>query len=135
VKRRAYARHYRARGLIEMPDLTFQIGTLYRVIGQSQSASDSCRQDGSFLRTAGNADLADCAAQPRTWQNASARWICSFYCLWFSLPLSIWLSSGWFGLLLYWQALSGTARLLEMFTGRQKMVLMGTEACKGDAAC
>ena len=118
-----------------MPDLSFQIGTLYRVIGQSQSASDSCRQDGSFLREAAKADLADSAAQPRTRQKTSAHWICSFYCLWFSLPLSIWLSSGWFGLLLYWQALSGTACLLEKFTRRQKMVLIGTEACKGDAAC
>jgi hypothetical protein len=37
-----------------------------------------------------------------------------FYCLslWFSLPLAIWLSSGWIGLILNWQALSGAACLL-----------------------
>jgi hypothetical protein len=27
-------------------------------------------------------------------------------CFWFSLPLSIWLTSGWIGLILHWQALS-----------------------------
>jgi hypothetical protein len=26
------------------------------------------------------------------------------FCLWFSLALAIWLSSGWIGLLLHWQA-------------------------------
>ncbi len=31
-----------------------------------------------------------------------------FYCVcfWFSLPLSIWLTSGWIGVLLHWQAIS-----------------------------
>ena len=41
-----------------------------------------------------------------------------FYCLslWISLPLAIWLSSGWIGLLVQWQALSGAACLLETAT-------------------
>ncbi len=43
-----------------------------------------------------------------------------FYCLslWFSLPISIWLASGWMGMLLHWQALSGAACLLEKATNR-----------------
>jgi hypothetical protein len=46
-----------------------------------------------------------------------------FYCLslWFSLPLAIWLSSGWVGLLLHWQALSGAACLLEKISGRREI--------------
>jgi hypothetical protein len=41
-----------------------------------------------------------------------------FYCLslWISLPMAIWLSSGWIGLLVHWQALSGAACLLETAT-------------------
>ena len=43
-----------------------------------------------------------------------------FFCLslWLSLPIAIWLSNGWIGLLLHWQALSGAACLLEKITGR-----------------
>jgi hypothetical protein len=63
------------------------------------------------------------------------RWICTFYCLWFSLPLSIWLSSGWFGLLFYWQALSGAACLLGKLTGKQELALPAMEAREGDASC
>jgi len=33
--------------------------------------------------------------------------------LWFSLPLVIWLSSGWIGLLGHWQALAGFPCLME----------------------
>jgi len=33
--------------------------------------------------------------------------------LWFSLPLVIWLSSGWIGLIAHWQAPAGVACLLE----------------------
>jgi len=86
-----------------MPDLYSQIGALYRVIVQMDSASDARRP-----------------AQRSAWWNGSGRWICTCYCLWFSLPLSIWLSSGWIGLLFYWQALSGVACLVEKFTRKPK---------------
>jgi hypothetical protein len=47
-----------------------------------------------------------------------------FYCLslWISLPLAIWLSSGWIGLLVHWQALSGAACLLEKATQKAEQV-------------
>ena len=34
------------------------------------------------------------------------------FCLWLSLPLSIWLISGWIGLVLHWQAELGPVCLL-----------------------
>jgi hypothetical protein len=37
-------------------------------------------------------------------------------CLWLSLPLSIWLISGWIGLVLHWQAELSAASLLERIT-------------------
>jgi len=43
--------------------------------------------------------------------------------LWFSLPLSIWLSTGWIGLFLHWQALPGAACLLEKLTRKQELVV------------
>jgi hypothetical protein len=86
-----------------MPDLYSQIGTLYKVIVQLDSASESVRP-----------------ARRSAWLSDSGRWICTCYCLWFSLPLSIWLSSGWIGLLFYWQALSGAAFLVEKFARKQK---------------
>jgi hypothetical protein len=91
-----------------MPDLSTQIGTLYRVIGVIGDA-----------QSAGRGPQIQCPEPPLTGgplrfrRGAPLRWICSFYCLWFSLPLSIWLSSGWIGLLLYWQVLSGAACLVE----------------------
>jgi hypothetical protein len=38
--------------------------------------------------------------------SAAHRLIACFhdFCLWFSLPLAVWLSSGWIGLVLHWQA-------------------------------
>lgn len=86
-----------------MPDLKFQIGVLYKAIGQLESASE-----------------ARGPVPPPAWWNISGRWICTCYCLWFSLPLSIWLSSGWIGLFLYWQVLSGAACMVEKFTRKQK---------------
>jgi hypothetical protein len=46
---------------------------------------------------------------------AQRRMIDCFYCLslWFSLPLVVWLSSGWIGLLGHWQMLAGAACLFE----------------------
>jgi hypothetical protein len=88
-----------------MPSLSTQIETLYRVIGPSGPAS-----------------------RPRQW-TLSDRWICWFYCLWFSLPLSIWLSNGSIGLLLYWQALLGVACLRERLTGRQGPAFAGAHGC------
>lgn len=72
-----------------------------------------------------------------------------FYCLslWFSLPISIWLASGWMGMLLHWQALSGAACLLEKATNRSKgetrsgetaaasITALEIEGGQGDAPC
>jgi len=60
-----------------------------------------------------------------------------FYCLslWVSLPLSVWLASGWIGLLLHWQALSGAACLLERFTGKHEPVLSLPRALPGETPC
>ena len=56
----------------------------------------------------------------RAWLGASifGRLMDCFYCLslWVSLPFAIWLSGGWIGLLVHWQALSGAACLLEKAT-------------------
>ncbi len=103
-----------------MPDLSSQIRTLYRVINQSrpECGSDDLRMQADYL------------APRRTATPGS--WICSFYCLWFSLPLSIWLSSGWIGLFLYWQALAGTACLVEKLTGKPKLALAGLASGKGE---
>lgn len=98
-----------------MPDLSSQIGILYRVIGQSQP-------------------VFDCPAPRRVNLKARGGWICSFYCLWFSLPLSIWLSGGSIGLFLYWQALAGAACLVEKFSGKPKMALARFNSCEGDMA-
>ena len=34
----------------------------------------------------------------------------SDFSLWFSLPLSVWLSSGWIGLIFHWRAITAMAR-------------------------
>jgi len=47
------------------------------------------------------------------------------YRLWFSLPLSIWVSTGWIGLFLHWQVLPGVVGLLEKLTRKQELVLQG----------
>lgn len=51
-------------------------------------------------------------ALPLDGSNLPGRLIASLhgFCLWFSLPLAIWLSSGWIGLILHWQADLGAAR-------------------------
>ncbi len=86
-----------------MPSLSVQIGVLYKTIGQLEQGSGP---RGTAPRPAR--------------LGASGRWLYSFYCLWFSLPLSIWLSTGSIGLLLYWQALSAAACLLEKFSLKQR---------------
>ena len=60
-----------------------------------------------------------------------------FFCLslWISLPLAIWLSSGWIGLLLHWQALSGAACLLEKITGRHETAFSQIPLLEGDTRC
>ena len=60
-----------------------------------------------------------------------------FYCLslWISLPLAIWLSQGWIGLLLHWQALSGAACLLEKFAARGKPDAAGIPTLQGETPC
>lgn len=54
-----------------------------------------------------------------------------------SLPLAIWLSSGWVGLLAHWQAPAGLAFLLEKAAGRAEAPVPAQIACaemsKGDA--
>jgi len=69
--------------------------------------------------------------------NVSGRLMDCFYCLslWFSLPLSIWLASGWIGLLLHWQALSGAACLLQRITQKRAPSLTGSADLQGDATC
>jgi len=40
------------------------------------------------------------------------------FCFWFSLPLAIWLSSGWIGLLFHWRADLDAARLWRVVNGK-----------------
>jgi hypothetical protein len=49
-------------------------------------------------------------------------WSCCLS-LWFSLPLSIWLSTGWIGLFQHWQALPRAVGLLEKLTRRRELVM------------
>ena len=64
-----------------------------------------------------------------------------FYCLSLSLslPLAIWLSSGWVGLLGHWQALSGVDCLLEKARLSPqpafRAILAGTEIYEGEPIC
>jgi hypothetical protein len=115
-----------------MPDLATQIGTLYQVISQFRPAS------GSSGRRPAQPDPQDevlrpaCAIPQKTWRQIARHWICALYCLWFSLPLSIWLSSGWIGLLFYWQALSRAACLVEKLMGKPKLALAGFDSGEGD---
>ena len=51
-------------------------------------------------------------------------WFCCLS-LRFSLPLSIWVSTGWFGLFLHWQALPRAVGLLEKLTRKQELVVQG----------
>jgi len=69
--------------------------------------------------------------------NVFGRLMDCFYCLslWFSLPLSIWLASGWVGLILHWQALSGAACLLQRITQKREPVFSGSVVSQGDATC
>ena len=103
-----------------MPDLKFQFDTLYKVITQLDSASGSRVEQPS--------------RRPSPWSE-TGRWISTCYCLWFSLPLSIWLTTGQFGLVLYWQALSVLACLVEKFNRKPGLALCGIEAGETTAAC
>jgi hypothetical protein len=60
-----------------------------------------------------------------------------FYCLslWISIPMAIWLSSGWIGLFVYWQALSGAACLLERATSEPEPVFSRIEPIEGGTPC
>jgi hypothetical protein len=116
-----------------MPDLASQIETLYRVIGQLPPQRHPGGQPVPLSPKP--------AATPHTGSSlqagrgASLRWICGFYCLWFSLPLSVWFSSGWIGLLFYWRALSGVARLLEKLNRKPFFARKGVELREGGARC
>ena len=52
-------------------------------------------------------------------KSAVACWMNSFsdFSLWFSLPLSIWLSTGWVGLIFHWQAIARSACQTEVAAG------------------
>lgn len=65
-------------------------------------------------RLSGSAMNVDSIAA-RLLSDAPMRWIHCFcyFCLVLSLPWSIWITSGWFGLLLHFQVASGGAWLLE----------------------
>jgi len=73
--------------------------------------------------------------------SAAGRLMDWFYCLslWISLPLAIWLSSGWVGLLIHWRALSGASCLLEKVTLRPQPAFpasfAGAGIFEGDASC
>lgn len=60
-----------------------------------------------------------------------------FFCLslWISLPLAVWLSSGWIGLLLHWQALSGAACLLEKFSRGREPEFSPLSPIAGETPC
>jgi hypothetical protein len=93
----------------QMSELSSQIETLYRVIGQIRPGSEE---------TVASAPRPP-ASQPPQARNrragaASISPVFTFYCLWFSLPLSVWFSSGWIGLFFYWRTLSCAARLLNL---------------------
>jgi hypothetical protein len=104
-----------------MSDLSAQIETLYRVIGQirpeyNQGSRRIAQLEQPRLRQAsrqGAFRAQNGAIRPAS-RAVSVRWFFTFYCFWFSLPLSVWLSSGWIGLFFYWRALSGTARLVDL---------------------
>ncbi len=112
-----------------MSGLSTQIDTLYRVIGQIRPDYDAESGSGPGLqRDSRLAQSAPCQApqqgvfracqgsvQP-VGRAASVRLTFKLYCLWFSLPLSVWFASGWIGLFVYWRALAGTARLLDWFS-------------------
>src|SRR5579863_2507664 len=48
-----------------------------------------------------------------------AAWMVCFsdFSLWFSLPMSIWLSTGWIGLIFHWQAIARRACQMEVADG------------------
>jgi hypothetical protein len=60
-------------------------------------------------------------------------------CQWASLPLAIWLSNGWVGLLANWQELSGVSSLLEKPAAESKGILPTPVSCgeilAGGASC
>jgi hypothetical protein len=118
-----------------MPDLSKQIETLYRVIGQIRPNYESKHEfglePGSVSGNRRDAQLERPILRQAAQQGAfrvhqgsarpagravSIRWTFKFYCFWFSLPLSVWFTSGWIGLFFYWRALSGAARLLDLFS-------------------
>jgi len=81
--------------------------------------------------------------RPRSWRGPGvpSRLMNCFYwlSLWVALPLAIWLTLGWIGLLNHWQALSGMACLLErtrLSSQRElRVVLDGNEISEGETSC
>lgn len=62
-----------------------------------------------------------------------------FWIHWISLPLAIWLSTGWVGLLVHSQALTGLVFLVERANRRLQVPMEKPIACgetlEGDASC
>jgi hypothetical protein len=61
-----------------------------------------------------------------------------FYCvsLWVSVPLAVWLSDGWIGILIHWQALSGAACLFQRATDVSEPIFPRIETTfEGDESC
>jgi hypothetical protein len=77
----------------------------------------------------------------RLGRSSSGRLMDYFYSLslWLSLPLAIWLSSGWIGLIFHWHALLGAAWLFERAPQKEQPVFPpivgGKENSEGDASC
>ena len=102
----------------------FAMLPIVRQLAQKRGAADSFAGSCPWLRS-----------------RAYRRFTESFYCLslWLSLPLFIWLNSGWIGLLAHWQALAGVAFLLErMRPGPQpasRAALAGNKLSEGELSC
>jgi hypothetical protein len=67
----------------------------------------------------------------------AGRLIDCFVCLslWVSMPLAVWFSDGWVGLLVHWQALSGAASLFQRVSGSPQPMYPIIESFEGDASC
>ena len=65
------------------------------------------------------------------------RWMQYVYliCLWFSLPLSIWLSSGWVGLFVQWRAICGVSCLAEQNLPRRENLSAGIGCLVREGFC
>jgi|GEM_PF-6574644 len=61
--------------------------------------------------------------KPRFEMLTRLRFCFSDLSLWFSLPLSVWLSSGWIGVIFHWQAITAMACPVKGLSDQQKATL------------